>query len=73
MNVLNLFSLCQIILDPTSVTCDTESIIDHILCNFKENIVNSGVIPTGNSDQNCVLEKFPGAFLTVIILLRLDF
>lgn len=47
MNVLNLFSLCQIIIDLTRVTCDTESIIDHILCNLKENIVNSGVITTG--------------------------
>lgn len=39
MNVLNLFSLCQIIIDPTRVTYDTESTIDHILCNFKENML----------------------------------
>lgn len=31
MNVLNLFSLCQIIIDQTRITCDTESIIDHSL------------------------------------------
>jgi hypothetical protein len=51
MNILNLFSFHQVIVDPTRVTCDTESIIDHILCNFKENIVNSGVITTGISDH----------------------
>lgn len=47
MAVFNLFSLCQIIIDPKRVTCVTESIIDNILCNFKENIVKSGVITTG--------------------------
>lgn len=30
MNVLNLLSLCQIIIDTTRVTCDIESIIDHM-------------------------------------------
>lgn len=51
VNVSNLFSLCQIIIDPKGVTCGTEWIIDHILCNFQEDIVNSGVITTGISDH----------------------
>jgi hypothetical protein len=65
MNILNLFSFYQIIVDPTRVTCDTESIIDHILCNFKENIVNSGVITTGISDHFmtfCTRKIFRGHF-----------
>lgn len=71
MNVLNVFSLCQIIIDPTSVTGDTESTIDH--CNFKENMLTLVLLllVLVGFLLHFVLEKSPGVILKVIILLRL--
>ena len=49
--MFNLSQIIQIITDPTRVTSTTESFIDHILCNKKENISQSGVIPLGIIDH----------------------
>ena len=47
----NVFSLTQLISDPTRVTVDTESIIDLIFTTSPENHSKSGVIPIILSDH----------------------
>ena len=49
-NILRMVDLQQLIQDPTRVTADSSSIIDHILCNSTEKIVQSGTITIGLSD-----------------------
>ena len=49
-----MFSLTQIIKDPTRVTDTSNSIIDHILCNNFENIYQSGVLDIGLSDHSII-------------------
>jgi hypothetical protein len=44
-----MFSLVQIIKEPTRVTETTVSVIDHILCNNTEKICQSGVLNIGLS------------------------
>ena len=46
-----MFSLVQIIKEPTRVTETTVSVIDHILCNNTEKICQSGVLNIGLSDH----------------------
>ncbi|KAK3085363.1 hypothetical protein FSP39_002164 [Pinctada imbricata] len=50
-DVLRFFDLSQLIIDHTRVTSSSCSIIDHILCNNKEKICQSGVISIGLSDH----------------------
>ena len=50
-NILNMFSLVQLITEPTRISSSSSSIIDHILCNTKEKISQSGVITVGISDH----------------------
>ena len=50
----SLFGLEQIIETPTRITCNSSSIIDHILTNSSEIISQSGVIDTGISDHQLI-------------------
>ena len=50
-NLLKLFDLEQIIAEPTRITPTSSSLIDHILCNNKEKVCQSGTIPIGISDH----------------------
>ena len=54
-----LFSLKQSITCPTCVTCNTSSLIDHILTNSTEKIFQSGVIDCGymGSPTNFLYKK----------------
>ena len=46
-----IFSLKQLITCPTRVTCNTSSLIDHILPNSTEKIFQPGIIDRGMSDH----------------------
>ena len=61
-NVYELFSLKQIIKEPTRVTLNTSKIIDHIACTSTQNILKSGVLPISMSDHFMVycIRKFNG-------------
>ena len=48
------FSLKQIIRNPTRITCNTSSLLDHILSNSVEKISNSGVINVSISDHQLI-------------------
>ena len=48
------YSLKQMIRSPTRITCNTSSLIDHILSNSDEKISNSGVIDIGISDHQLI-------------------
>ena len=49
-----IFSLKQLITCPTRVTCNTPSLIDHILTNSTEKIFQSGIIDCGMSDHQLI-------------------
>ena len=49
--LLKLFSLDQIITEPTRITPTSSSVLDHILCNNKDKISQSGTISVGLSDH----------------------
>ena len=49
-----IFSLKRLITCPTRVTCNTSSLIDHILTNSSEKIFQSGVIDCGMSDHQLI-------------------
>ena len=49
-----IFSLKQLITCPTRVTCNTSSLIDHILTNSTEKIFQSGIIDCGMSDHQLI-------------------
>ena len=49
-----IFSLKQLITCPTRVTCNTSSLIDHILTNSSEKIFQSGIIDCGMSDHQLI-------------------
>ena len=48
------FSLKQLITCPTCVTCNTSSLIDHVLTNSSEKIFQSGIIDCGMSDHQLI-------------------
>ena len=50
-HVLGIFNLKQLINTPTRITPNSSTIIDHILCYPPENVIQSGSIPVGLSDQ----------------------
>ena len=62
-NLYELFSLKQLIEEPTRVTLDTSTIIDHIATTCVRNIVDSGVLEVSLSDHYLVycIRKFNGA------------
>ena len=49
-----IFSLKQLITCPTRVTCNTTSLIDHILTNSSEKIFQSGIIDCGISNHQLI-------------------
>ena len=49
-----IFSLKQLITCSTRVTCNTASLIDHILINSTEKIFESGIIDCGMSDHQLI-------------------
>ena len=66
-NLLRMFSLQQIIGEPTRITSTSKSLIDHILCNNQNNIVQSGTISIGLSDHFltfCTRKATRGVFNT---------
>ena len=48
------FGLTQIIKEPTRITCDTSTLIDHILINSDDKISQYGVIDIGLSDHQMI-------------------
>ena len=50
----SMLSLKQLIESPTRITCNSSTIIDHILTNSCEKIVNSGVIDLSLSDHQII-------------------
>ena len=50
-----IFSLKQLITCPTRVTCNTSSLIDHVLTNSSEKIFQSGIIDCGMSDPQLII------------------
>ena len=51
---LSTFGLKQLISSPTRVTCNTSSLIDHVLTNAEEKITQSGVLDIGISDHQLI-------------------
>ena len=51
VDILKLFGINQLIKDHTRVTKKSSTIIDHVLCNTRQKISQSGVIPVGVSDH----------------------
>ena len=49
-----IFSLKQLITCPTRATCNTSSLIDHILTNSTKKIFQSGIIYCGMSDHQLI-------------------
>ena len=49
-----IFSLKQLITSPTRVTCNTSSLIDHILTNSTKKIFQSGTVHCGMSDHQLI-------------------
>ena len=64
-SMLSSFSLEQLITNATRITATTNSVLDHVLTNFKSKISISGVLESSFSDHNviyCVRGKSPKAF-----------
>ena len=62
-NIYNIYSLKQLIEDPTRATCSSSTIIDHIATSCARHIIESGVYEVGMSDHYMVycIRKFNGA------------
>ena len=54
MDIFQLFQLKQLIVDPTRITNDTETLLDTIATNRPEKVKDSGVIHLGISDNSLV-------------------
>ena len=52
--IYNIYNLKQIIREPTRITSDTATLIDHIGTNKSEHILDHGVIPCGISDHDVI-------------------
>ena len=50
----SLFGLEQMVQTPTRITCNSSSLIDHILTNFSDRISQSGIVDTGISDHQLI-------------------
>ena len=64
-NIYELFTLKQLITEPTRFTTNSSSIIDHIATTSPKNIVKAGVLPISVNDHSmgfCV-RKFDGGVL----------
>ena len=64
-NIYELFTFKQLITEPTRVTANSSSIIDHIATTSPRNIVTAGVIPISLSDHFMVfcVRKFEGGVI----------
>ena len=51
---LSNFGLKQLIKSPTRITCNTSSLIDHVLTNADNKVSQSGVLDTGLSDHQMI-------------------
>ena len=51
------FSLHQLIKVPTRITCNSATIIDHILASYPERVTQQGIIVVGLSDHKLFLLK----------------
>ena len=51
---ISTFGLKQLIHHPTRITCNTSSLIDHILTNSEDKISQSGIIDVGLSDHQLI-------------------
>ena len=51
------FSLHQLIKVPTRITCNSATIIDHILASYPERVTQQGIIDVGLSDHKLFLLK----------------
>ena len=56
------FSLHQLIKVPTRITCNSATIIDHILASYPERVTQQGIIDVGLSDHQLIFaqENFLG-------------
>ena len=48
------FSLHQLIKVPTRITCNSPTIIDHILASYPERVTQQGIIDAGLSDHQLI-------------------
>ena len=48
------YSLKQILREPTRITCNTSSLLDHILSNSLQKISSSGILDIGISDHKLI-------------------
>ena len=51
INFVLFFSLHQLIKVPTCITCNSATIIDHILASYPERATQQGIIDVGLSDH----------------------
>ena len=54
MEFCSIYGFKQLINCPTRITCNTSTLIEHIVTNSQDNISHSGVIDTALSDQNMI-------------------
>ena len=54
MHFVFIFSLHQLIKVPTRITCNSTSIIDHILASYPERVTQQGIIDVGLSDHQLI-------------------
>ena len=66
LNMYELFSLKQLIKEPTRVTMDTSTIVDHVATTHPQNILKSGTHKISVSDHYMVycVRKLNGAIQT---------
>ena len=54
VHIYNTYGLTQVIKEATRTTAETNTLIDHIVTNKKDNIADSGIILCGISDHDLV-------------------
>ena len=57
MNFVIFFSLHHLIKVPTRITCNSATIIDHILASYLERVTQQGIIDVGLSDHQLIFCK----------------
>ena len=55
VHIYNIYGLTQVIKEATRTTAETNTLIDHIVTNKKDNIADSGITPCGISDHDLVI------------------
>ena len=54
VEIYNTYGLKKVIKEATRTTAETNTLIDHIVTNKKDNIADSGIIPCGLTDHDLV-------------------